>query len=116
MYAAEDQKKREFSETKNQADTLLYTAERTMRELGDKVNASDKKEIEEKVNALRSELEKQDKAELTGAIEALSQVLQRVGAAMYKQTEQSQPKTSSENGSDDKKDEEKSQEGEFEKK
>lgn len=115
IYEAQDQKKREFIEMKNQADALLYTAERTMKELGDKIKEDDKKEIEQKKSALRAELEKQDREGLKKTMDGLSQVLQKVGAAMYQEAQKTQAKDAGES-SQEKKDKEEPQEGEYDKK
>jgi molecular chaperone DnaK len=114
-YAAEDQNKREFIETKNQADALLYTAERTIRELGEKIKPEDKKEIEEKMGNLRGLVEKKDNKLVKQATDALSQVLQRIGAAMYQEAQKTQTKDANP-PSQEKKEGEEPQEGEYDKK
>lgn len=85
LHAAEDAKKKEFVEIKNLADTLLYTAEKTLRESGDKVSADIKKEVEEKVENLKKVHESDSIEELKKATEELSQSLQKIGQEMYKQ-------------------------------
>ncbi len=82
-HAAEDLKKKEQVEARNIADTLCYTAEKTLKDAGDKVSAELKKEVEEKVKALRSVLATASTEELKQKTEDLSQSLQKVGQAMY---------------------------------
>jgi len=83
LHQEEDKKKQEGIEVKNSADTILYTAEKTIREAGDKVGESEKKEVGEKVEALKKVRESDNIEEIKEAAEQLSQVLQKVGAALY---------------------------------
>jgi molecular chaperone DnaK len=85
MHAAEDTKKREDIETRNMADNLAYTAERTLREQGDKVPADLKGEVDSKVAAVKSALSGSDIEEVKRASQELSDVMQKVGAAVYQQ-------------------------------
>ena len=82
-YAAEDAKRREEVETRNAADTLAYTAEKTLREQGDKVPADLKQQTEEKIAKVHSALQGSDIAEVQRTMQELSGVLQQVGAAVY---------------------------------
>jgi len=84
-HAAEDQRRKEEAETRNAADTLVYTAEKTLRDQGDKVPSDLKQQVEGKIAAVRSALQGQDNAYLRHTVEELSQVLQQVGAAVYQQ-------------------------------
>ncbi|MBM4401870.1 MAG: Hsp70 family protein, partial [Candidatus Cloacimonetes bacterium] len=86
-YAEEDKKKQELAEAKNTGETLTYTAEKTLKEAGDKVPEDVKKEVTEKVKAVREVLDKEDTTEIKRRTEDLSQSLQKVGAAMYQQQE-----------------------------
>ena len=83
-FEAEDKKRRERIEARNQADTLVYQAEKLMREQGDKIGAV-KSELESKANALKGILETADVQELQRKTQELADVLQRAGAAMYGQ-------------------------------
>jgi len=83
MHAEEDKKKKEAIEVKNTADTLVYTAEKTLREQGDKVDVGIKKEVEEKVKALKDVKDGEDVEAIKKAMEELSQAMQKIGAAMY---------------------------------
>jgi len=84
-YAEEDKRKREEVETKNAADTLAYTAEKTLRDQGDKVPSELRQETEGKIAALRSALQSGDINEIRRTMQELSETLQRVGAAVYQQ-------------------------------
>ena len=83
LHAAEDARKREEIELRNQADSLAYTAERTLREYGDRVPADLKSEVERKVQELRSALQGTDVDAIRRGMSALSESMQKVGAAMY---------------------------------
>lgn len=81
-HAAEDRQRKEQIEARNQADNLLYTAEKTLKEAGEKVAPEVKKEIEDKVGALKAILETGTKEDLEAKSQDLSGSLQKVGAAM----------------------------------
>jgi len=83
MHAEEDKKKKENIETKNVAESLVYTAEKAIKDAGDKLPANDKKEIEEKIEALKKVKDGDDAAAIKKASEDLGQAVQKVGAAMY---------------------------------
>ncbi len=89
-HASEDTEKKEKIEARNHADSLIYTAEKSLKDLGDKVKAEDKKEVEEKVTALKAILETGSKDDLTTKTEELSAVIQKVGAAAYSQGQAAQ--------------------------
>jgi len=86
MYAAEDARKKEEAETRNMADSLVYTAEKTLREHGDKIPADLRQEVEGKVAAVRSALQGKDVNYIKTTVNELSQVMQKVGAVVYQQT------------------------------
>ncbi|MEK9165763.1 MAG: Hsp70 family protein, partial [Patescibacteria group bacterium] len=117
MHAEEDKKKKETVEVRNMADTLAFTAEKTLKEAGDKVLESDKKDIEEKIKQVREVKDKDDLEAIKKATEELSQAIQKVGAQMYQQTQQqsdNQQQKSDEDKSDGNKKDNKTVEGEFE--
>ena len=82
-HAAEDAKRREEVEAKNAADTMAYTAEKTLREHGDKVPAELKQQTEEKIAAVRSALQSGDINEMRRTTQELSDAMQQVGSAVY---------------------------------
>ena len=84
MYAEEDRKKRELAETKNAADNLIYTANKTLNNFKDKISDENKKEIEEKINQLKKAKEGDKIEDIKRAMEELSQSLQKIGQELYK--------------------------------
>ncbi|MBU3926002.1 molecular chaperone DnaK [Patescibacteria group bacterium] len=98
IYAEEDKKKKELIEIKNNADTLVYTAEKSLREAGDKIPADTKKQIEEKIEAVKKVKDGEDVNAIKNAVSELSAVVQKIGETMYKQAQQ----TSNEGKSEDK--------------
>ncbi|MDP3988221.1 MAG: molecular chaperone DnaK [Candidatus Levybacteria bacterium] len=86
MHAAEDEVKKEQIEAKNAADSLIFTAEKSLKDAGDKVSDDLKKEAEEKITALKSILETGTKEDLEAKTKELSDSLQKVGQAMYAST------------------------------
>ncbi len=91
MHAVEDTKRREEVETRNTADTLAYTAEKTLREQKDKIPSDLNQEVESKVQAVRSALQGTDIEAVRQATQELNEALQKVGAAIYQQQQQQQP-------------------------
>ena len=85
LHAEEDKKKQTAIETKNLADSLIYTSEKTLREAGDKVPADIKKEVEEKIEALKKSKESDNIEEIKNKTQELSQAIQKAGAELYKQ-------------------------------
>ena len=88
LHAEEDKKKKEVIEAKNMADTLVYTSEKTLKEMGDKVSPETKKEIEEKIKSLKEIKEGDNMEEIKSKTAELSQTIQKIGAEMYKKTEE----------------------------
>jgi len=84
-HAADDKKNREDIEAKNTADTLAYTAERTLREHKDRIPADLNQEVESKIAAVREALKGTDTAALQRATQALNESVQKIGAAVYQQ-------------------------------
>ena len=84
-HAAEDTKRREEVEARNTADTLAYTAEKTLRDHKDKIPAELNQEVEGKVSAVRSALQGSDVEAIRTASQELNDVMQKVGAAVYQQ-------------------------------
>jgi len=85
MHAAEDTKRREEIETRNMADNLAYTAEKTLREQKDKIPADLNQEVEGKIAAVRSALQGTDVESVRQATQELSEAMQKIGAAVYGQ-------------------------------
>jgi molecular chaperone DnaK len=85
LHAEEDKKKKEEVEIKNQAEVVVFTAEKMLKESGDKMKAEDKKELEEKVESLKKSKEAGNIEEMKKKLEELNTIAQKVGAAMYQQ-------------------------------
>jgi molecular chaperone DnaK len=85
QYAEEDARRRETVETRNQADSLVYTTEKFLSENSDKVPAEVKSEVEADVEALKKVLEDEnaEKETLDAAVAKLGESSQKMGAAMY---------------------------------
>ena len=95
-HATEDAKKREEVEARNAADTLVYTAERTIREQGDKIPSELKEEVEGKIAAVRSALQGTDASYINSTTQELSETMQKIGAAVYQQAGPQEPPPESE--------------------
>ena len=83
--ASADKEKREKIDLKNQAETLVYQAEKQLAELGDKVDAEAKAKVEEKSSKLKEATEKEDFESMKTLLEELQQELYTVGASVYQQ-------------------------------
>ena len=110
-FAVEDAKHKEAVEIRNSADSLAYTAEKTLRDYGDKIPADVKQEIESKIAALKSTLQGKDINSIRTSMQELSQAMQKVGASIYQQP--GQPPSSESGPSGKKPGEEDTVEGEF---
>jgi molecular chaperone DnaK len=82
-HAAEDRKRRESVEARNQADALAFQAERTLRDLGDKVGADDRTALESKIEAVRDKLKGDDDEAVKTAANELTETLQTVATKAY---------------------------------
>ena len=123
LHAEEDAKKKDLTEAKNAADALIFTAEKSLKDAGDKVKEEDKKGIGELIKQLREEAGKDDKSAIESKTRELSDALQKIGSQMYGSTGSPQGQGTEgqsdagtedvkEKGSKNKKDEEKPEEGE----
>ncbi|GDX62512.1 chaperone protein DnaK [Candidatus Saccharibacteria bacterium] len=100
-FADEDKKKKEAVEVRNQADTLIYTAEKTLADAGDKVKEEDKKTIDEAVAALKEKKDSEDLEEIKKLTEDLNTKLMKVGEQMYKEADSEEKKDESKDESKD---------------
>ncbi|MGZ4145157.1 MAG: molecular chaperone DnaK [Actinomycetota bacterium] len=89
QFANEDRRRREEAEARNMADNLAYQAEKLIKDSGDRIQPSDREQMEKEIAAVKAALGGQDIAAVRNATETLSQTLQRVGTAMH-QAAQSQ--------------------------
>ncbi len=92
MYAEEDKKRRELAELRNKADNLLYTTEKSLKDFGNKVSESDRKNIEEKLNNLKEILKKANptKEEIEKAMDELTHASYKLAEQVYKASAQKQ--------------------------
>ncbi len=84
-HADEDRRRRDLIEARNMADSLAYSAEKTLRDLGDQVPAEIKSDVEAKVNDVREALTTEDTDRIKSSTEALNAAMQQIGQAMYAQ-------------------------------
>ena len=89
-HAEEDRRNRERIEVRNQGDTFAYSIEKTLKDLGDKVPADTKKDVEEKLAALRDALKTDDTDRIRSATEALRAASTKIGEVMYQQEQAKQ--------------------------
>ncbi len=94
-----DRERKALIEARNMADNLVYQAEKTLRDLGENVDASLKADVESKIEAVKKALETDDKAQIVSTSEALQQALSQVGQAAYQQPDaQAAPDGATSNG------------------
>ncbi len=82
-HAGEDKKKKEQVEIKNQADTVVFTTEKLLKESGEKMKPEDKKELEEKLENLKKVKDSDNIEDIKKKMEEMNQIAQKIGAAMY---------------------------------
>jgi molecular chaperone DnaK len=86
LHAEEDKREREKAEARNEADTMIYSTEKNLKDLGDKVSPEDKSKAEEAIAALRQALEGGDLPAIKEKTEALQQISYKIAEEVYKQT------------------------------
>jgi molecular chaperone DnaK len=85
-HEAEDRKRKELAEARNQADNLIYQAEKSLRDLGEKVPSATREDIQRRINELRQATQGEDIARIRSLSEALQRELSTIGQQMYSQT------------------------------
>jgi molecular chaperone DnaK len=90
LHSGEDKKKRELVDARNNADALIYSTEKSVKELGDKVDAATKSNIETAVESLKKAMEGENTDEIKRLSEALTQASHKLAEAMYQQASKSQ--------------------------
>ena len=90
-HEAEDKKKKEEIETRNQADGMTYAAEKTLKEAGDKVEAATKEKVEKEIIAMREALKGTDNTKIKAQSEKLQQAVYEMSAQLYKAKEEKAP-------------------------
>ncbi len=87
-HAAEDKKKREAIEARNQADSMIYSTEKSLKEAGDKIDAVDKGNIENKIADLKKVMDSDDAEAIKKATDELAQAAHKLAEAMYANAQQ----------------------------
>ncbi len=105
-HAEEDKKRKEFVETKNQADNMVYSLEKMLKENGDKISAEDKKKLEDEIEKAKKEFESDDIEVIKKALESLTNVSNEVFTKMYQNAQASAQNTQG-NTNNEKKDDKK---------
>lgn len=83
-HASDDKEKRELVDLRNQAESLVYTSEKSLKDAGDKVPGDMRKDIEDKIHDLKSAITSGDKTKIKNTSEDLSSTLQKIGQILYK--------------------------------
>jgi molecular chaperone DnaK len=89
-YAEEDRQRKEKVEVTNQADTLIYTTEKTLKDLGDKVSGDQKQKVEKAIEVTRDALKSEDVGRIKSAIEDLTKEMHAISTILYQQQAQQQ--------------------------
>jgi len=97
-FAAEDRKRKEEVELRNNADALIYSTEKLLREQGDKMPGHVKSDVEAKLNALRTALQGKDVDDIQRKMSDLQSAVQQAGASMYEQAGPTTPPPGGEGG------------------
>jgi molecular chaperone DnaK len=118
QHAEEDKKRQEEIEVRNNADSMIYTSEKTLEELADKVDAEKKSKIEDLVKELRELISGDDIEAIKTKTDELTKVVQEIGAAIYQEAQQAQAQqeaqSDSEGPKDDKKDDDETIDADYE--
>ena len=88
LHAEDDKKKKELVEARNTADALIYSAEKSINELGDKIDDATKSQVETAISSLKTAMEGEDTAEIKRLSEELTQASHKVAEAVYQQASQ----------------------------
>ena len=89
-FASEDRKNKELIDLRNQADTLVYTSEKAIKDAGDKINKEEKSTVEDKIDQLKKIKDKGNEEEIKKAIQELGDEVQKIGAKMYEQVKKTE--------------------------
>ncbi|MBU1782411.1 molecular chaperone DnaK [bacterium] len=98
LHAQEDEKKRNLAEAKNKADSLAYSAEKSLKEYGDKISQEDCQKIEEALSSLKKATEGKSIDEINKAIDELSKASHKLAEEMYKKAAEQQAKEQTKDG------------------
>ena len=87
----DDKKKRESVDVRNQADTLVHSIDKQLKEHGDKLSAEDKTKLEQDINALKESLKSDNSDDIKDKVKSLTESAMKLGEAVYKQQQEDQP-------------------------
>ncbi len=90
VHAEQDKKKKELVESKNQADTLIHSTEKNLKEYGSKISTEEKTTIESNIKSLKEVMNSDDTAAIKEKMQSLAQSAMKVGEAMYKEQQKQQ--------------------------
>jgi molecular chaperone DnaK len=90
LHAEEDKKRKELVEAKNQADSLIYATEKSVKDLGDKVDSATKENVEKEIENLKQKLKSDNTDEIKQGIESLTKASHKLAEIMYSQASQQQ--------------------------
>ena len=85
-----DEERKQLIEAKNQADSLIYSADKSLKEYGDKISSQDKSEIESAIDDLKKALDDNNLEMIKSKTEVLTQATMKIGQAMYQQQQENQ--------------------------
>ncbi|MHB8483629.1 MAG: molecular chaperone DnaK [Nitrospiria bacterium] len=85
-HAEEDKKKKALVEIRNEADNLIYSVEKSLKELGDKISSTEKDSVQERINAARKAMESNDVAAIRSSVDELTKTSHKLAEEMYKKT------------------------------
>jgi molecular chaperone DnaK len=118
QHAEEDKKRQEEIEVRNNADSMIYTSEKTLEELADKVDAEKKSKIEDLVKELRELISGDDIEAIKTKTDELTKIVQEIGAAIYQEAQQAQAQQEAQDEAEgpkkDKKDDEETIDADYE--
>ncbi|MDZ4790917.1 MAG: molecular chaperone DnaK [Hyphomicrobiales bacterium] len=100
-HAADDKKKRELVEAKNQGEALIHSSEKTLRDLADKISEADRIAVETAITELRGVMDTDNKDKIAAKSEELGRAAMKLGEAMYRQTGDTEPKPAESGATED---------------
>ncbi len=105
MHSDEDKKRKELVEAKNQADNLMYTTEKSLKDIGDKLGEDEKKKVNDALGDVKESIKGDDTEKIKKACEALTQCSHKLAEAVYQQASAQQGKETKEGPAEEKKEE-----------
>ncbi len=84
-YAAEDRRRRELVDSRNRADTIIYQSEKTLKDLGERINAEDRKRVEAAITKVKETMKGDDKAAIDSAADELQRLIATIAERLYRQ-------------------------------